>query len=254
MSESQLPIIYIPTSSFTSRTNAAFPVILRAIRAGAVYMIEWESLKYVDRTPFYVDASTVVLAMLILAVLESKDWLDFKSKKYFPFSLCALIIAWFAINIYAYLALQYSAVSSTPMSSSRTQYLQLDDARRWETFEYIRTKAQKNGNYINTCTYAVSLGPNNSASDMWSDLYKILDAAKWKHVASDSSEQIAPPGISVLTASNAEDEASICADALKAGLDTLPVKATRKNSQSTPTLSLCGSKCVEVQIGSYATP
>lgn len=99
-------VLYEPRSRFTSKTNAAWPVIVRAVRAGAVVMLEWVSLKYTEHTPLYVDVITVITAILVLAVIESRDWLDFKNARYFPIALTLLFLFWGAASGYAYFNLR----------------------------------------------------------------------------------------------------------------------------------------------------
>jgi hypothetical protein len=96
------PTIYIPPSRYTSKTPTAVPILVRAIRAGAVLMFDWCTLRFIDHAPASVWIITAIFALLILAVLESRDWLNFKGKNYFIISLVSLVLLWLGLVVFAY--------------------------------------------------------------------------------------------------------------------------------------------------------
>jgi hypothetical protein len=89
------------------RTWAVSPLALTAIKAGAVLLIEWGPLRWIDHAPVAVWIGSVVVAVSVLAVLERQDWLNFKNRRYFPLALTSLITVWLVIIGVAYY-LQFS--------------------------------------------------------------------------------------------------------------------------------------------------
>lgn len=59
-------------------------------------MLEWCSLRFVDNAPPAAWILTGIIAFLILAVLECRDWLNFKKWWYFRVSLITLFAMWVA--------------------------------------------------------------------------------------------------------------------------------------------------------------
>jgi hypothetical protein len=95
-----VPTIYVPPASrFTDRTPTAYPVLLRALRAGIVLTIEWGTLHIMESVPTWVLVGLTINSLLILGVLESGNWLAFKGRYYFRYSLTALIMVYAAISI-----------------------------------------------------------------------------------------------------------------------------------------------------------
>ncbi len=74
MSAPELPVIY-ENPRFDAATPTLQPVINRAIRYGAVLMIEWGTLTLIEDAPRYLKIATLVIAVLVLAVHESWPWL-----------------------------------------------------------------------------------------------------------------------------------------------------------------------------------
>jgi hypothetical protein len=93
-----MPVLYTPRSPYTSHTNVFVPLIVFGVRAGAIAMLEWLSLRFVENAPVGVCIATGVIAVAVLAVLQFKDWLDFKGNRYFTILLSALLIGWIAIS------------------------------------------------------------------------------------------------------------------------------------------------------------
>ncbi len=85
-----LPVPYV--TQYTDRTPAIGPLLVTVIKAWAVLMIEWGSLRFIDHAPVGVWIASGVVAVLVLGVLEKRDWLNFKNKRYFPASLSILMI------------------------------------------------------------------------------------------------------------------------------------------------------------------
>jgi hypothetical protein len=70
------------------------PVAVKFIRAGAIAMLEWCSLRFVDNAPAVAWIATSIVALLVLAVLECRDWLNFKKWWYFRASISVLLVVW----------------------------------------------------------------------------------------------------------------------------------------------------------------
>jgi hypothetical protein len=51
----QIVTYYVPSDRYSNRTNAAWPVIVKAIRAGVVLTIEWISQQYAENTVLFFD-------------------------------------------------------------------------------------------------------------------------------------------------------------------------------------------------------
>jgi hypothetical protein len=110
-----VPTIYVPPASrFTDRTPAAYPVLLRSLRAGIVLTIEWGTLHIMDRVPTWVAVGLTIDSLLILGVLESRNWLAFKGRYYFRYSLTALIMVYAAICIAPYFLSSSSPATAPP--------------------------------------------------------------------------------------------------------------------------------------------
>jgi hypothetical protein len=96
----ELPVIY-ENPRFDAATPTLQPVINRAIRFGAVLMIEWGTLTLIEDAPRYVKIATIVIAVLVLAVHESWPWLRMRNKRLYPALMGALITVYVAIFGYA---------------------------------------------------------------------------------------------------------------------------------------------------------
>ena len=103
-----MPVIYVPKSQYTYNTNVLVPVIVNFLRAGAIFMLDWVTLRFVENAPLVVWVITGVISLAILAVLQAKDWLDFKGKWYFTSFIGVLLVAWAATVGYAFWAYYYS--------------------------------------------------------------------------------------------------------------------------------------------------
>jgi len=97
-----LPVPYAPVSRWNSATLAITPVFVHFIRAGSIAMPDWVSLRFIDHAPTSVWIITGVTAVLVLAVLESQNWLNFKGRWYFSVSLRTLLIIWVGSVALAY--------------------------------------------------------------------------------------------------------------------------------------------------------
>jgi hypothetical protein len=133
-----VPTVYVPPASrFTDRTPAAYPVILRAIRAGIVLTIEWGTLHIMEHVPTWVAVALTVDALLMLGVLESRNWLIFKGRNYFKYSFTTLILAYAAI-VAAPTFLPSSTVAVTPPIRQENEPEKEFEARKLTLLEWLQ--------------------------------------------------------------------------------------------------------------------
>jgi hypothetical protein len=96
----QLPIPYV--TNYTNKTLTIIPLLLTSLRVWAIAMLEWGSLRFIDHAPISVWVSSALIAGLVLVVLEKREWLNFKNRRYFPISLSVLMTIWIGIVGFAY--------------------------------------------------------------------------------------------------------------------------------------------------------
>ena len=109
----RLPVPYV--TQYTDRTPTLGPLVLTILKAWAVLMIEWGSLRFIDHAPVSVWIASSAVALLVLGVIEKRDWLNFKNRKYFPIFLTTLMLIWSGIIGYAYF---FDNFPSNPGTSS----------------------------------------------------------------------------------------------------------------------------------------
>jgi hypothetical protein len=97
-----MPILYTPKTRYTSDTNVLVPLLVAFTRAGAIAMLEWFSLRFVDSAPVAVWLATGVFAAAVLAVLQTKDWLDFNGRWYFTGAILLVLVGWIAVSAFGY--------------------------------------------------------------------------------------------------------------------------------------------------------
>jgi hypothetical protein len=95
-----LPVPYV--TSYTNKTFTLTPLLLTTLKVWAVAMLEWGSLRFIDHAPISVWISSSAIAGLVLVVLERREWLNFKNRRYFSVSLSVLMTIWIGIVGFAY--------------------------------------------------------------------------------------------------------------------------------------------------------
>jgi len=108
------PVPYYPPPRYTDRTPTAVPVAVKFLRAGVIAMLEWCSLRWVDNAPPTAWIVTSIIAALILAVLECRDWLNFKKWWYFRVSVLGLLGLWIAG-----VAISYATYGVAPLTPAQ---------------------------------------------------------------------------------------------------------------------------------------
>ena len=64
--------------------------------------LEWTTLKYIEDAPLSVRAATFLIALLILAILEKRDWLKFKGRSLFNVAISLSVAAYLGVCGFAY--------------------------------------------------------------------------------------------------------------------------------------------------------
>jgi len=113
-------IVYVPPQQhpYTNYTRFFVPLIPHALRAAAVMGLEWTTLKFIEDAPLLIRIATFVVAVLILAALEKRDWLNFKGKCYFWTSVIVLLLLYGAVIGYSYFAYQETTASIGSLPSA----------------------------------------------------------------------------------------------------------------------------------------
>jgi hypothetical protein len=102
MSDRSVPIFYAPIARYSSHTWTFLPVAIRAFRALAVLGLEWTTLDFIEKAPLVVRVSTFVVSCLVLAVIETREWLNFKWRHNFVVSMATLLALYLAVVVLAY--------------------------------------------------------------------------------------------------------------------------------------------------------
>ena len=97
-----MTMIYQPPARYTTRTPLLAPILVNFLRAGAIVMLDWVTLRFVEHAPISVWVATGIVSLAILAVIQSKEWLDFRGPWYFTSFIGTLLLGWLAIVGYAY--------------------------------------------------------------------------------------------------------------------------------------------------------
>jgi hypothetical protein len=280
-----LPILYTPKSRYTSDTNVWVPIIVTGIRIGAITMLEWLSLRFVEGAPIGVCVATGVFAVAVLAVLQTKDWLDFKGRWYFTISLTGLLAAWIAVSAYGFLAyppqdkiiptfptadeigaaivrnlpkppVSQPAGSATPAAQVDKRKNPLNDATaKWLLTANLHDLASPHFN-LPKCKILIVRYQLPYAEDFSDDLKTVLKVMDWPFEESFASAQL-PRGLSV--AGLDQGESFRCAHAIseqalrnaaswRGGTWSIPETFIPMNSPEADTLKKCGD-CILVNIG-----
>jgi hypothetical protein len=113
-SQSRLPIPYV--TQYTNETPAVSPVLISFLRGAAVMGLEWTTLKYIEDAPLLVRAATFLIALLILAILEKREWLRFKGRSLFKIAISLSVAAYLAVCGFAYWDISPSLAKATKES------------------------------------------------------------------------------------------------------------------------------------------
>jgi len=87
---------------YTNKTPAIAPLLVTALSNWAALMIEWGSLRWIDHAPAAIWIGSTFIAVCVATIIANKDWLNFKNRRYFPWSLTILMTAWIALVASAY--------------------------------------------------------------------------------------------------------------------------------------------------------
>jgi hypothetical protein len=135
--EPYLPVPYV--TNFTNQTLTITPLLLTAIRVWIVAMLEWGSLRFIDQAPASVWIASSVIAAVAWVILENRDWLNFKNRKYFPVSMTVLFLIWAGITAYGYYSEGAPNAVASNLQSQLTEVTKQRDAVRQERDAALRS-------------------------------------------------------------------------------------------------------------------
>jgi hypothetical protein len=127
-----LPIPYVAPQRYSSATSTGLPIFAAFLRAGAIMGLEWTTLKFIEDAPLTVRITTFVISLLALAVVQCRDWLNFKRWWYFRAAISGLIIMWITVVGLAYI---YELVNPAP---SVVTLADLDNAKAQVRAAHLR--------------------------------------------------------------------------------------------------------------------
>ena len=170
-------------------------------------MLEWFSLRFVDNAPWPVWIATGAFAAAVLAVLQTKDWLDFRGRWYFTCSLIGLIAAWIAVSAYGFWAYPpqdkiiptfptadeigsalarnlrplQQAAPTAPAPPTTPLFVNPfhDDLVKWRIVEGIRLGILRNG-ISQDCHVTIVRLQEPYPEDFSAEFKRILDVIGWK--------------------------------------------------------------------------
>jgi hypothetical protein len=116
-----LPVLYVPPAKYTDRTSVLTPLFLPALAALAVLGIEWTTLGFIENAHVIVRLATFVIAAFVLAVLESRGWLEFRGRYLFVGLLSGLVLLYAAICGYAFFYLREPSTPSARETELETK-------------------------------------------------------------------------------------------------------------------------------------
>jgi hypothetical protein len=64
-------------------------------------MLDWVTLRFIEHAPDAAWIITGVISVAILAVLQSREWLDFRGRWYFSSFIGFLLVSWIGVIGYA---------------------------------------------------------------------------------------------------------------------------------------------------------
>jgi len=117
-----LPVLDRPEPKYTHKTPAFVPLVTSVFRTGAVMGIEWVTLRYIENVPDLVAITTFIICLCILAVLEWKDWLNFKRRGLFITCLMFLILLYASISAYAFIYLRAPPETNPAITELQTKF------------------------------------------------------------------------------------------------------------------------------------
>ena len=128
--EHYLPVPYV--TEFTNQTATIKPLVLTGIRAWIIAMLEWSSLKFIDKAPTSVWIASSIIAAIAWVIFENQNWLNFKNRRYFPVSMTLLFLIWICITAYGYYTIDTPTAVASNLQSQLTSVTKERDAARQE--------------------------------------------------------------------------------------------------------------------------
>jgi hypothetical protein len=138
--EPYLPVPYV--TEFTNQTATIKPLVLTSVRAWIIAMLEWSSLKFIDKAPTSVWIASSVIAAIAWVIFENQNWLNFKNRRYFPVSMTLLFVTWVCITAYGYYTIDTPNAVASNLQSQLSAMTKERDAARQERDAAVRIKQE----------------------------------------------------------------------------------------------------------------
>jgi hypothetical protein len=255
MSGPELPIIY-ENPRFDTATPTLQPVINRAVRFGAVVMLEWGALTLMEDASRDLKYGTVVIAVFILAVHESWPWLRMRNKYWYPSLMGALIAGYAVIFGYAALTaeLHTSAVTAAPsllpdknLPPDKRRNPLDSDAAKWGMVSRLHNAFDTKN--VAKCNLSIVRYQSPYAENLADDLKAILKVVDWP-VAEKLSQTPQQRGLSIKISEQPNRSAERCMSILRNAISSSTTWKGREwvvsyyydSERSCP-------ECVELDIG-----
>jgi hypothetical protein len=88
--------------TLTNKSPVVWPLLLTAITGWAILMVDWGTMRWMDHAPDWAWIASTIIAVCVLAVVQNREWLNFRGRRYFPFILTCLMLAWVGVVGVAY--------------------------------------------------------------------------------------------------------------------------------------------------------
>jgi hypothetical protein len=138
--EPYLPVPYV--TEFTNQTPTIWPLLQTAIRAWVIAMLEWGSLRFIDEAPTSVWIASSIIAAVAWVLVENKNWLNFKNRKYFPVSMTFLFVVWLGVTAWGYYNSGAPNAVASNLQSQLVKATKERDAARQERDAALRVQSR----------------------------------------------------------------------------------------------------------------
>lgn len=123
-----LPVPYRPPQRYSTATPTIVPVFVHFLRAAVIMALEWTTLDFIEHAPLLAKIATFVVALVMLGIIESRDWLNFKGG-YFLRSLLGAIVVWLLVVGYAAVEGRGTVRASSTTAPQNAKISEVNDRR-----------------------------------------------------------------------------------------------------------------------------
>lgn len=152
-------------------------------------------------------------------------------------------------------AVTQTPIPSTEASSTKTPFLGLDDAKRWQwAWSLFHVTVGNNNRRVTSCSARVWGAPPEtpgfkSSSAFWNEIMQVMYLGDWSLAGGQHTKNYFPDGIAIAVGDD-HGETFDCGFHLSEWLKSIGVKnVTFEANQSTPDLVECKNECIELVIG-----